>query len=231
MYQVSATVGRGYVLQGSISRIVSADPYSDNVVFLRHMDTTGLVDVKGHVVTLNGNAARSATQSKFGGYSAAFDGTTDYLSMATSSDFDVFGGDFTYELWFYATSNTPNQTLAHWYKDANNRAGISIVGGVIVYYSSTTAGGGATRISLSAPTAGSWHYCCLKKSGTTITLQADLVTGITTSSVYPTGPLSFYTGAYVDGTTCLTGYIDEDRLTKLVARDTSAIPTVAFSDP
>lgn len=229
-YQMSSVVGRGLPLQGSITRLALLDPYADNVVFLRHMDTTGLVDVNGHAVTLNGNAARSATQAKFGGYAAAFDGTGDSLSMASSSDFDVFGGDFTYEFWFYATSNTPNQSLAQWYKDASNRANISIVSGTVVYYTSTTAGGGATRISLTAPTANAWHYCVLKKSGSTITLQVDTTTGTTTSNVYPTGPLSFHTGAESGGANCLTGYIDEDRLTRNVARDTSVVPTAAFPD-
>ena len=230
-YQMSSVVGRGLPRQGSITRLASLDPYADNVVFLRHMDTSGLVDVKGHAVTLSGNVARSATQSKFGGYSAAFDGTGDFLSMASSSDFDVFGGDFTYEFWFYATSNTPNQMLAQWYKDVANRAAISIISGTLIYWTATTGGGGAARITLTAPTINAWHYCVLKKSGTTITLQVDTTTGTTTSNIYPTGPLVFYSGAYVDGTTCLTGYIDEDRLTRNIARDTSVVPTTAFPDP
>lgn len=42
-----------------------------------HMDSTGLTDVKGNAMTLNGGVTRSATQSKFGGYSAHFDGVDD----------------------------------------------------------------------------------------------------------------------------------------------------------
>jgi len=51
-------------------RMESSDPYYNQVVLGMHMDDTGLTDVKGHTITLNGNASRSATQSKFGGYSA-----------------------------------------------------------------------------------------------------------------------------------------------------------------
>ena len=38
------------------------DPHWNNVVLAMHMDDAGLTDLKGHAVTLNGNAARSSTQ-------------------------------------------------------------------------------------------------------------------------------------------------------------------------
>ena len=75
------------------------DPYWNNVVLAMHMDDVGLSDLKGHAVTLNGNAARSSVQSKFGGYSTAFDGTGDYLSLSDSEDWNFGAGDFTIEFW------------------------------------------------------------------------------------------------------------------------------------
>lgn len=231
LFKLSSIIGRGYPLSGSITRTIAADPYGEFVILLRHMDDTGLTDVKGHTVTLTGNAARSAVQSKFGGYSAVSDGTGDDMRIAGSSDFNVFVGDFTYEFWFYVSSNTPNQCFVEWYVDSSNRANVSIVSGNIVYYSSTTAGGGGTRISFAAPTAGAWHYGVLKKSGTTITLQADLVTGTTTSNIYPTGTPALYSFNSGTGGSCVNGYIDEDRLTKGYCRDTSVIPTAAFPNP
>lgn len=50
-------------------------------------------------VTVFGNAQVSTAQSKFGGASAKFDGTGDYLSLANSPDWDV-AGDYTAEFWF-----------------------------------------------------------------------------------------------------------------------------------
>ena len=38
------------------------DPYWNSVVLAMHMDDTGLTDLKGHTVTLVGNAARSASR-------------------------------------------------------------------------------------------------------------------------------------------------------------------------
>ena len=61
------------------------DPYWNNVVLAMHMDDVGLTDLKGNAVTLNGNVGRSATQSKFGGYSAYFDWSGGFLSLAAKN--------------------------------------------------------------------------------------------------------------------------------------------------
>lgn len=50
-------------------------------------------------VSVFGNAQVSTAQSKFGGASAAFDGTGDYLSVADSADWDI-PGYCTVEFWF-----------------------------------------------------------------------------------------------------------------------------------
>jgi hypothetical protein len=71
---------------------------------LLHMDDVGLTDssIYGHTVTINGDVYRTDAQNPFGtGYSAYFDGTTaDYLSIGTSSDFNVAQNeDFVLECW------------------------------------------------------------------------------------------------------------------------------------
>jgi len=53
-----------------------------------------------HTVTPAGNAQIDTAQSKFGGASALFDGTDDYLSLDGSSDFAFGTGDFTIAMWF-----------------------------------------------------------------------------------------------------------------------------------
>jgi len=57
-------------------------------------------------ITPFGNAQISTTRSKFGGSSAFFDGTGDYLSTGTPSGFAFGTGDFTVEAWVYVTSTT-----------------------------------------------------------------------------------------------------------------------------
>ena len=116
IYQVSANVGTGYECRAFIgnprllaipSLIHFDDPIKDpwfNWLYLGlHMNDTGLTDITGKTITLNGGAARSATQSKFGGYSAYFDGTGDCLSVAGAN---IGTGDFTVRGWVWVTAAT-----------------------------------------------------------------------------------------------------------------------------
>lgn len=57
--------------------MAAGDLFWDAVGLSMHMDSVGLTDVKSNALTLNGGVTRSATQSKFGGYSAYFDGVDD----------------------------------------------------------------------------------------------------------------------------------------------------------
>jgi hypothetical protein len=58
----------------------------------------------GKIVTANGDAKISTAQSKFGGASALFDGTGDYLSSADDSSLEMGTNDFTIEGFIYPTS-------------------------------------------------------------------------------------------------------------------------------
>jgi hypothetical protein len=50
-------------------------------------------------VVANGNIQISTAQSKFGGASAYFDGSGDFLQIANNQDFNMGSGDFTIEFW------------------------------------------------------------------------------------------------------------------------------------
>jgi hypothetical protein len=75
-------------------------------MLLLHMDDTSLTDSSSgnHTTTLVGNVARSATQSKYGGYSAYFGGSGDVLKLPIHDDFYFGTGEWTIEGWFYPTS-------------------------------------------------------------------------------------------------------------------------------
>jgi hypothetical protein len=83
-----------------------------SVSLLLHMDgangSTAFIDASGnYAVTAVGNAAISTAFSKFGGASASFDGSGDYLQISTSSNptpFDFYGQDFTIDFWVYRIS-------------------------------------------------------------------------------------------------------------------------------
>jgi len=78
-------------------------------------------------VTVTGNAhAGTFSPYRRGGYSAYFDGTSDYLNYPSSSEFAFGTGDFTVEAWVYVTQNFPSGSVSN---------DMSIFGG---FYSPTT---------------------------------------------------------------------------------------------
>lgn len=109
LYQLSSTVGRGYPAVLSLSSGLN-DPYWSFVSLL--MPMTGLnggvlfPDSKGHTpITVNGNAQTSTARSPLSiGSSGLFDGSGDYLSLPSSSDWSFGTGDFTVEAWVYITA-------------------------------------------------------------------------------------------------------------------------------
>lgn len=204
------------------------DPYWNSVVLAMHMDDTGLTDLKGHAVTLTGNVARSSTQSKFGGYSAAFDGSGDLASVASSSDFAFGTGDFTIEFFVrQAVAGTallidcrPNSSSNGAYITMNVDAS-----GIYLYVSS------AVRITGPVVSAGAWHHIALSRSSGSTRLFVDGTQAGATyadATSYISCPVNI--GASGNLASVLNGHIDDMRITKGVARYTAnfAVPTEAF---
>lgn len=225
------------------------DPYWSSVVLAMHMDNTGLTDVKGNTVTLNGGAARSSAQSKFGGYSAYLDGNGDYLSLADSAGLTLGGGDFTIE-GFIRLAAWPSLYSSDYYcallaKDASGSREFSVqlVGTATSYATlrfvgfsdnttSTTVDG---SISLSLNT---WYHLAVVRSGNTVYLFLDgalLNAGGTAFSrtLQNTSGALKVGGHLFDGTYLgyMNGYFDELRITKS-AKWTAGftVPTEAYPD-
>jgi hypothetical protein len=83
----------------------TSDPDYANVVLLLHGNgtnaSTTIIDssTSAKTVTPNGNAQISTAQSQFGGACLLFDGTGDFLTVPTGTDWQ-FPGPFTLEGWF-----------------------------------------------------------------------------------------------------------------------------------
>lgn len=75
---------------------------------LMHMDGadngTYFKDECGRTITVAGNTCTKTTVKKFGVTSARFNGTGDYLTVPSSTDFNIASSDFTIDLWFYLTA-------------------------------------------------------------------------------------------------------------------------------
>lgn len=220
-------------------RLSKNDPYWDSVSLLLHMNganasTTFTDSSKNNfTATVNGNAQISTAQSKFGGASGLFDGTGDYLSLSSSSLFDIFGGDMTIECWIYSQNNSSNKSIIELFIDANQRGSLGLVSGSLTFYSQNNSSNGGTRISTSAPSLNTWAHVALVKSGSTFALYLDGISaGTSTTSIYPTGSLTCRVGAYYTAGFEYQGHIDDLRITKGVARYTANFtpPTAPFPD-
>lgn len=206
------------------------DPYWNSVVLAMHMDDAGLTDLKGHAVTLAGNTARSAIQSKFGGYSAEFDGEGDLASVASSSDFAFGTGDFTIEFFVRQAVAGTAFLLDCRPNSSSNGAYITLyvdASGVYLYVSS------AVRITGPAVSAGAWHHIALSRSSGSTRLFVDGTQAGATyadATSYISSPVNI--GASGNLASVLNGYIDDLRITKGVARYTANFtpPTEAFPD-
>lgn len=192
---------------------VSTDTcYDTDTVLMLQMEDTSLSDssASAHTITLNGNVARSSTQAKFGTYSAVFDGTTDYLSVASHANFGMTG-DFTEDFWLYFNSVTQVGLTYIGASDTNYVVKIHSTGGGRLDF---TIGGNANGTPSYTFNTGQWYHIALTKSSGTCRIYVD---GVSQDS-WACGSVTqgaLVIGAYYDGSIfSLNGYIDNVRIVK-----------------
>lgn len=207
------------------------DLYYNNVVLLMHFDgannSTNFVDEKGKTITAFGNAQISTSQSKFGG-SGYFDGSSSYVSIPQSTDFDFSTGDFTIEFWIYTDTAQTSQFIKS--KDSGSSAnGIQIDLGKMGLW---LDGVGKFVSSTFAIPNNSWVHTAFVRSGTNFTIY---INGIADGVAVDSSAYSLQYGSQLGvgaafyGSS-LNGYLDELRITKGVARYTINFvpPTTPF---
>lgn len=193
----------------------------------------------GKVVTPFGNVKISTTQSKFGGASALFDGSGDYLTLPASSDLDFGASDFTIELWvrFNSIATTQGVFATHALSSGHTPVLIYLTGGNMLFFSSSTLGvwdvANAATIK-SGVAAGVWYHVAVCRAGGNIRLFCD---GVLVNTVTVNGallPLSGNTpsiGQWAGGS-WLNGHLDDLRISKGVARYTANFtPPAAPQEP
>ena len=187
-------------------------------------------------VTAYGNAQITTTSPKFGTGAALFDGTSDRLSVPTSTDFDVGSGDFTMELWLKAASSGSAAVLAA------RRAGGAAYGKHVLYvetdntlrfvHSLNDAGWSVNINTGTNVRDDTYKHIAVNKSGGVYTVYVNGVsvgTQTTTAScAASTEPFSI--GGYDNGIMTLNGRIDSFRFTVGTGRYPSAFtaPTAEF---
>ncbi|MBU2699283.1 hypothetical protein Ga0466249_000362 [Sporomusaceae bacterium BoRhaA] len=200
-------------------------------VSLLHFDG-GITDESGKVWTARGGAAVSTAQSKFGGSSLYLNGTNQYLTTPSSTDFDFGTGDFTVDWWEYRTLST-DQTFIITGTTQTFAFGLCTFNIVRCLLSSNNSAWDiADYKSMGTVILNNWtHYAAVRKGNTFYTFQNGSLISTWTSTL----SIANVTGATFIGSGGASyyyqGYIDELRISKGIARWTSDFtpPTAPYS--
>ena len=193
--------------------------------------STVITDSSGSpkTVTAVGNAQISTAQSKFGGASIAFDGNGDYLTLASNPNLALGSGDFTIEMWVYSTATGVVQNFLDARASSTGYAVQKNPSNEITFYSEVAG----SFIVNAALTANQWVHVAIVRSSGTITLYLDGTsadTGANTSNY--TSQIAVIGARFSKNQQYYTGYMDDCRITKGVARYTANFtpPTAPFPD-
>lgn len=229
------------------------DPYYSAVSLLLPMNgangSTTFTDSSSNAlaVTASGSAAISTTQSKFGGASGSFTGSNSYLQLGNATAFNLSSSDFTVEAWIYPTTTSGDRVIVaknegsyttgyEWWLGVmnNNTLQFTYVNASATFYSAQST----TTIA-----ANTWTHVAAVRSGSTVTIYINGVSSGTATSQTIRSTTSSVTVARDLETSggsgrFYTGYIDDLRISKGVARYTSnftpptqANPTYESSTP
>lgn len=213
----------------------SSDIYFSNVGLLLRGEGvdngTTFVDSSSNnfVVSAFGNAKTVTAVKKYGNSSMYFDGTGDYLTVEDNGAFDFNTGDFTVESWIRPGAfSTDNNSIV---------AGIGATNGdwMLALTSATQLRWGRNQTAWDLASAGvtfavdTWYHVAVARAGTTLKIFVDGVerASATNSTAYNIANSSLAIGARQLTTNTrgagnfFTGYIDDLRITKGVARYTA----------
>jgi hypothetical protein len=182
-----------------------------------------------------GNAQISTSVVKYGTGSMSFDGTGDYLKNVTTS-LASLEGNFTIECWLYYTAHGSYGGIV---SCANSNTSVAPTSGwAFVFYSTTnrlyfeTGAGFSLQTTNTIPTS-QWNHVAVVRSGSTITHYLNGVangSGTSSAAFNVLSTDNFVIGVDRGLSSTMTGYIDDLRITKGVARYTATFtpPTAAF---
>lgn len=196
-------------------------------------------------VTAVGTAAETTADSRFGGGSLILGATAaSYLSVPDSADWDFGTGRYTGEAWVMWPTTVPTTSerqtiLAQW--ATSNLSwwlgwGTGSAGGLTFNYSTGGSLNSGTFNGSWTPVVGQWYHVAFDRDGTNFRLYVDGVV-VNSTTVFATTQFFNSTAALTIGgdptasTRKFTGYIDEVRLSKAVARYAGAFtpPTTPFT--
>jgi hypothetical protein len=189
-----------------------------------------------HVATPSGNAQISTDQSKFGGSSLYCDGSASFLTVPDHDDFEFGLGDFTIDFWYRPAGTASLRILVAKYAQSAYGSFVPFQNGntITLYASSNNSSWdvASNRPIVAGLLSNVWmHFAYVREGGTTYTsyLDGNQVDTFENSSELQDGTQNIQIGG-VPSSFYYTGYIDEVRISKGIARWTENFtpPTEAY---
>jgi len=231
-------VGTGAYSTASSSLTVGlpSDSLYSSVALLLPFDGTGAAFTDSSptpkTITAFGNATQSTAESKWGGKSAAFDGSGDYLSASGVPNIGT--GSFVLEWWQRVANVGAYQHII-----GTSTGGNFMVALLAPFNGTGAIGVGRNNIAWdfvrnATLTNNTWQHVAISRSGSTMRMYVDgaLVGGSESNSEsYSIGTIQI--GAQNSGSSAsINGYIDDFRLTvgsdRSYTGSTITVPTAAF---
>jgi hypothetical protein len=185
-----------------------------------------------NTITTGGNTKVSTAQSKFGGASALYDGSGDYLLVSnTGNPFNLGTGAFTYEFFANITTIAAGDRQAVLFHDDGIRIEIRRTGANIyphVYLNNTGADPTDPQITSSQYiTTGTWNHIALVRNSNTLTIYVNGVSGGTSATLGATlgSQSALYIGNRPDNDLSVNGYLDEIRISNTARYTGTFTPT------
>jgi len=180
---------------GSQNLNLVRDPFFNNTVLLLHGDGINAANNSvfldsssfNNTITKVGTAIQG-TFSPFSttGWSNQFNGTTDYLSVPTSTEFNIGSSNFTVEGWIYPTSVASTALVVERRTSGGFAAGdwgLYILSSNLVFFAHDYNAAGTAVLTSGAITANVWTHFALVRSGSTTSLYINGVSVASTSAV------------------------------------------------
>ena len=191
----------------------------NNTSILLNFDNASVKDkvTKNNIETV-GNAQTSTVQFKYGTASLYFDGTGDYLTIPSNSEFAFGTGNFTIEFWMRSADVSAAQRgpiqissttggLSTTY--SNGLAIFQNNGALHAYIDGTQFNSGPNVISQNT-----WHHISLTRNGTSFRLFVDGTQVATLTSSANLTASNLVVGGYYNSSYLYNGYIDDLRIIK-----------------
>jgi hypothetical protein len=168
-------------------------------------------------ITRNGNTTQGTfspfSQTGWGNY---FDGSGDYLSVASNAAFAFGTGDFTIEFWFYPTTGVARNIT------------FPITGAPIFYMNGSrqlqfeTYGAPPSVTTTNTLNLNTWNHCAVSRASGTVKVFVNGATGVTSTAFSATSFVQSSVNIGTDaGSNFATGYMSNVRIVKGTAVYTS----------